>query len=136
MAQQLGTPQKPIVFFDGVCHLCNGFVDWIVARDLDQKILFAPLQGETAAKNLNQDQRQALESVLVLSQGKILSKSSAVLLILEQIPGYGWTRAFQIVPCFLRDLIYNFVARNRYSWFGKSETCRLPTPEEKQVILP
>ncbi|MFN7729866.1 MAG: thiol-disulfide oxidoreductase DCC family protein [Bdellovibrio sp.] len=136
MAEPLGTPQKPIVFFDGVCHLCNGFVDWIVARDQGQKILFAPLQGETAAQNLTQDQRQALESVLVLSQGRILSKSSAVLLILEHLPGYYWTGLFQIVPLFLRDLVYDFVARNRYRWFGKSETCRLPTPDEKQVLLP
>jgi len=130
------TVSKPVVFFDGVCHLCNGFVDWVVARDPEQRILFAPLQGATAEKTLTKDQRQGLSSVLVLSQNEIFEKSSAVLLVFEQLPGYRWTRVFKLIPPFLRDLVYDWVARNRYAWFGKSETCRLPTPNEKSALLP
>lgn len=136
----MGTPtntfSKPVVFFDGVCHLCNGFVDWIVTRDRDQKILFAPLQGGTAKDHLAQDQRQALDSVLVLSQGRIFEKSEAVLLILAHLPRWRWTRVFRWIPLAWRDRAYDLVARNRYRLFGKSETCRIPTPEERSVILP
>lgn len=136
MQTSADTLSKPVVFFDGVCHLCNGFVDWIVAHDPDQKILFAPLQGGTAKDHLTHDQRQALDSVLVLSQGRTFEKSEAVLLILEQLPGYAWTGALRWIPLVLRNGAYDLVAKNRYRLFGKSETCRIPTPEERKVILP
>ncbi len=127
---------QAVVFFDGVCHLCNSFVDWVVARDTSRRLLFAPLQGQTAAERLSRRQRDALSSVLVWDGFQVLEKSEAVLCVFAQIPGYRWTRIARLIPLALRDRIYDFIARNRYRWFGQRETCRLPTAEEKQSLLP
>lgn len=125
-----------MVFFDGVCHLCNGFVDWAVRRDRERLLTFAPLQGETAERMLNPDQRQGLSTVLLWDEGRILTKSSAVLGITSRLPGWGWTRALGFVPRVLRDFIYDLIARNRYRLFGRREHCRLPAPEEREILLP
>jgi predicted DCC family thiol-disulfide oxidoreductase YuxK len=136
MDQEKREQNRTVVFFDGVCHLCNGFVDWAVARDQNKQLLFAPLQGSTAASSLNLKQREKLESVLVLDRGEVFEKSDAVLRVLSRLPRWKWTAVFRLFPRALRDAAYDFVARNRYRWFGKKETCRLPTPEERQSILP
>lgn len=127
---------RPVVFFDGVCHLCNSFVDWVVRHDRDKRILFAPLQGETAANHLTPEQRKELSSVLVKDGDRILEKSEAVLRVLAELPGWKSLATLRLIPRPLRDLVYDFVAKNRYRWFGKYETCRVPTPEERQSILP
>jgi predicted DCC family thiol-disulfide oxidoreductase YuxK len=128
---------RQIIFFDGVCNLCNGFVDFLVSRDKEQVFFFAPLQGETARLRLAADVPAKLNSVVLWNQGQILEKSDAALMILQQLGGIWWlSRLFWIVPAFLRDLIYDLVAVNRYRLFGRRETCRLPTPEEKARFLP
>jgi predicted DCC family thiol-disulfide oxidoreductase YuxK len=128
---------RQIIFFDGVCNLCNAFVDFLFKRDRDLNFTFAPLQGETARHKLNDSQASKLGSVVLWNQGEILEKSDAALMILQQLGGPWWLmRIFWIVPKFLRDLVYDFVATNRYRLFGKRETCRLPTPEEKARFLP
>jgi predicted DCC family thiol-disulfide oxidoreductase YuxK len=111
-------------------------VDFLINRDKDQLFYFAPLQGETARARLPAD-ALGLKSVVLWNQGELLEKSDAALMILQQLGGIWWlSRIFWVVPGFLRDLVYDFVAANRYGLFGKRETCRLPRPEEKVRFLP
>ncbi len=129
---------QTIVFFDGVCHLCNGFVDFVIARDRHHRIFFAPLQGETAQRHLQSEDRLALESVVLVEGRKTYRRSQAVLRILFQLGG-PWLLlglAGSAVPSGLRDSIYNFIARNRLRWFGRREVCRLPSPGERGQLLP
>jgi hypothetical protein len=134
-----GGPKGPIVFFDGVCNLCNGAIDWLVRHDRKRQIQYASLQGTTAAQivpdHLNEGDP---DSILVWVDGAVLSRSDAVLKILSYLsPGYRFLATTgKIVPRFLRDSIYKWVARNRYRWFGKRDSCRLPTPEERATFLP
>ena len=127
-----------ILFFDGVCGLCSKSVDWLLARDSDKKILFAPLQGETAEKFLSREDRENLDTVIFLERGKVYRRSEAVFRAV-QLLGPSWNLLVAIlnfIPVQIRDIVYRAVAANRYPIFGKSETCRLPTPSERQRFLP
>lgn len=127
---------KQVLFFDGVCNLCNGFVDFIVVRDRKNLISFAPLQGGTAKQYLPLERINELNTVVLWREGKIFEKSDAALMVLTQLGGiWGLTKVFWIVPKVLRDLVYDLVARYRYALFGKRETCRLPTQEERKRFL-
>lgn len=134
-----GGPKGPIVFFDGVCNLCNGAVDWLVKRDRQHRIQYASLQGSTAAAMVPEHLTDGdPDSILVWTDGVVLTRSDAVLKVLSYLsPGYrAIATVAKIVPRFARDSIYKWVARNRYRWFGKRESCRLPTPEERATFLP
>jgi predicted DCC family thiol-disulfide oxidoreductase YuxK len=125
----------PIVFFDGVCGLCDQVVDWIIEKDTKAHFRFAPLQGETA-QTAFANPGQALKTVVVLKNERYFKRSSAIVEILLDLPGYralGWL--LWLIPWPLRDLGYGAVAKVRYSIWGKSETCRLPTPEERTRFL-
>ncbi|MFN8634914.1 MAG: thiol-disulfide oxidoreductase DCC family protein [Chloroflexota bacterium] len=129
----------PIVFFDGVCGLCNGSVDWLMARDRRAVLRFAPLQGETAQRTLGplDDDPETWSMVLVDETGRY-RRSDAAIKIVEYLGG-PWAiagRVIGIVPRGLRDAGYRWIARNRYRWFGQHETCRIPTPEERSRFLP
>lgn len=130
-----------IVFFDGVCHLCNGFVDFVILRDQRRTLLFAPLQGETAQKLLqakaHQNARDSLMSVLFWDKGQVFSESDAVLKILTHLPRYKFLGYLGFaIPAFLRNILYRLIARYRYKLFGKRDFCRIPTPEERAYLLP
>ena len=127
-----------IVFFDGVCGLCNRFVDFTLARDHAAYFLFAPLQGETFAARVGATRHQErLRSIVFWDGQQAHVKSEAVLRIVERLGG-GWllVRPLLLVPLALRDSVYDCVAKNRYRWFGKRETCRLPSKTEKERFLP
>jgi predicted DCC family thiol-disulfide oxidoreductase YuxK len=128
---------KPILFFDGHCNLCNGVVDFLVRHDKACKILLAPLQGETARKTLPAGVIAKLSTVVLYDTGgEIYMKSSAVFRV-AWIMG-GWFHLitpFWIVPRLFTNWIYDFVALARYPLFGRRNTCRLPTPEEQQHFL-
>lgn len=131
-------PHK-IVFFDGICHLCNGFVDFSIQNETTQnQLAFAPLQGETAAKLLSTEDRANLNTVVFYDEGEVYRESTAVLRIFQNLKS-PWralgTLGFA-VPKMIRDWIYRAVARNRYRWFGERDTCRLPLPHEKSQLLP
>jgi len=129
--------QKPIIFFDGICHLCNGFVDKVMQRDPHAHFQFAPLQGETAAKLLSSAERLQLDTVILWKDGKKYYRSEAVLKILVKLGGvYSLFALGYFLPPFVRNALYTWVAKNRYSWFGQRETCRLPGPHEKNRLLP
>lgn len=125
-----------IVFFDGVCNLCNGFVDFLVRHDHKHVLRFASLQGKIALELLGPGAGEKLASVVFYKNGSTSTESSAVIQILSQLGG-PWRALLilSVIPSFLRDPIYRFVARNRYRWFGKRETCRLPSPEESALFL-
>ena len=129
---------KSLVLFDGVCNLCNGAVDFIVRHDTQGNFMFASLQSELGQQlldhyNLPKDE---YESMVLLKQGKVYQKSNAALEIAAGLPG-AWSlmRVFKLVPTPLLNALYSFIAINRYRFFGKKETCRLPTPEERSRFL-
>jgi predicted DCC family thiol-disulfide oxidoreductase YuxK len=127
----------PIVFFDGVCGLCSAVVDWIMAHDKDGKFHFSPLQGETAFLVLNEPDRHDLDSIIILKNARDYKRSDAIVEILIELKtpwkALGWI--LKILPRPLRDLGYKIVARFRYRIWGKSELCRLPTPQERARFL-
>lgn len=128
----------PIVLFDGVCNLCNGSVQFLLKRDREARFRFAALQSDTGRSLLAEHglDPNALSSVVLIEDGKIWQESSAALRIARYLPG-AWKllRVFAAVPRPLRDAVYRWIARNRYRWFGKTETCWLPTPELKARFL-
>jgi predicted DCC family thiol-disulfide oxidoreductase YuxK len=128
--------QKPVIFFDGVCGLCNRSVDFLIRHDKRRLFLFAPLQGETAAKELSGSFTEQPDTIILKEDLQVYYKSTAVLRILSKIGGvWKLTAAGYIIPRYLRDIIYDIVANNRYKIFGKKESCRIPSPEERKIFL-
>lgn len=136
-ADQAGR-RHSILFFDGVCGLCNRFVDLILRADSGDRFRYAPLQGETAQHMLGrQEQTGGPRSFVFLEKDRLFEQSNAVLLALSRLGG-AWrlVAVLYVVPRPLRDFVYRIVARNRYRWFGKRDVCRVPTPEEQDRFLP
>lgn len=126
-----------IVFFDGVCNLCNGFINFIFARNNDETIKVASLQGETAKQTLSEDEVKKLSTVIYFREGKKYYRSRAVIFVLNDMGlPYSLALIFLAIPDVIRDLIYDFIAKNRYKFFGKKDLCRLATPEERNRFLP
>ena len=125
-----------IVYFDGVCGICNWFIDFLLKIDKTNLLVFAPLQGETAKENIHTKYLEDISTIIFQENGKIYTKSDAVLQIFNIIGGF-WTIFvfFYVFPRFIRDKVYVFIANNRYQWFGKKESCRMPTNEELDKIL-
>ncbi|MDG2247256.1 MAG: DCC1-like thiol-disulfide oxidoreductase family protein [Flavobacteriales bacterium] len=125
-----------IVFFDGVCSICNSTVDFLMNEDEEGVLKFASLQGETAKQHAEVPQEETPGSIIYFREGTIHSKSSAVLLILKDLGGLWRVLSFlRIIPKPIRNAVYDLIARNRYKWFGKKETCRMPTAEERGRLL-
>ncbi|MEQ1723449.1 MAG: DCC1-like thiol-disulfide oxidoreductase family protein [Pseudobdellovibrio sp.] len=125
-----------IIFFDGICLLCNSFVNYVFNNDNKHQFKYSALQSKTAFDLLPQSDLK-LDSIVYFEDNKTYKRSTAVLRIMFHLGG-AWpliSVTLAIIPTPIRDFIYNFVAKNRYQVFGKSETCRLPTPEEKQYFL-
>ena len=127
---------EQIIFFDGVCNLCNWYVEFAIKVDKKGALKFASLQGETAKQLLTQEQRESLKSLMFYQKGQTYEESEAVLKAMIAIGGI-WKAAYLafIIPGFLRDAVYRWVARNRYRFFGQRETCRVPSPEERSRLL-
>lgn len=129
--------EAPIVFFDGECGLCDRFVQLLLQLDEHNRLRFAPLQGETAARLLPAEAAASLDSVVVLSGGRFFRRSRAIVEI-GRILGGVWGGAawlFWLIPGPLRDVAYRGVARVRYQLFGRRAACRLPTPEQQSRFL-
>lgn len=130
--------KKSVILFDGVCNLCNASIDFILKRDKKNQFLVGALQEEAGQKLLSKFEvnPEYLDSLVLIEDEKIYFRSTAAIRIAKHLSGlwpifYG----FIILPPSIRDGIYNLVGRNRYSWFGKKNTCRLPSPEEKAKFL-
>ena len=128
-----------IILYDGVCNLCDHTVKFILKRDKKGVFNFAPLQSSFAKEELSKlgyHLLTDLSSVVLVSGGKVFSKSSAFLEIIKKLP-LPWPLFFPaiIIPKVVRDLIYDWISKNRYRWFGKSDTCLLPKPEWKSRFV-
>lgn len=130
-------PKKHIIFFDGVCNLCNGAVDFIIKRDDDFQFIFGSLQSPLAKHLLGELQTTSLEYIIVkTSDGKILTKSKAVFFISKRIKGISkLISIFSILPLSITDFFYSIIAKYRYNLFGKRNTCRVSDPEDKFRFL-
>jgi predicted DCC family thiol-disulfide oxidoreductase YuxK len=129
-------PVEKILFFDGVCNLCNFFIDFLIKRKQASALFFAPLQGPTAQKMLAPSFTQKVDSVIYLKNGQVWRESSAALMVLADLGGvWALARFFLVIPTVVRDGTYRWVARNRYKVFGKRDTCRLPSQEERRRFL-
>ena len=128
----------PTLLFDGVCNLCSGSVQFILKRDPKGAFRFASLQSEVGRKLMTEHglDPEALSSVVLIENGRAYQESSAALRIARHMAG-AWKllRVLAVIPRPLRDAIYRLIARNRYRWFGKSESCWLPTPELRARFL-
>ncbi|MEQ8240240.1 MAG: DCC1-like thiol-disulfide oxidoreductase family protein [Cyclobacteriaceae bacterium] len=128
---------KNIVFFDGVCNLCNSAVDVILRRDYAGKLYFASLQSDFAANFLPRFGMTSrnMDSVIFYANGRLYDKSSAILEIAKHLRFYRYFYFLKIVPKIFRDFIYSMIANSRYSVFGKKDTCRIATEDEKERFL-
>ena len=129
---------SPIILFDGVCNLCNASVNFVIDRDPRGIFRFAALQSEVARPMLEKQglTDEALDSIVLLEKDKIYRRSTAALRIAKRLKGvWPLLYLFIVVPPPLRNAVYDWIARNRYRWFGKSETCRVPTPELQERFL-
>jgi predicted DCC family thiol-disulfide oxidoreductase YuxK len=130
--------QHSIIFFDGVCNLCAGSVKFVIRRDKKDFFRFAPLQSDAAREYLGPADASAgaPSSIILLENGKVYKRSSAVLRIARHLGG-GWNLlyAFLIIPAFIRDYVYDQIAKRRYSIWGKEESCMVPTAELKAKFL-
>lgn len=128
--------ETSVIYFDGVCGLCNGFVDFVLARDRARRYRFAPLQGEVATARVGPAGAVDPTTILHEEDGVFRDRSAAALRIVSGLGGaWCFVAVLGLVPRPIRDAVYDWVARNRYAWFGKRDTCRLPTPEERAVFL-
>ncbi len=129
--RRIPAPASAVVLFDGVCNLCNGTVLFVIDRDPEEIFRFAALQTELARRLLAEhgSTGEGLSSLILLEGGRHYTESTAALRIARRLSG-AWPLlyAFSLVPRPVRDAVYRWIARNRYRWFGRSESCRIPTP--------
>jgi predicted DCC family thiol-disulfide oxidoreductase YuxK len=133
-------PDQAVILFDGVCNLCNAWVLFVIDRDPRARFVFAPLQGDAAVTLLRARGYvgdTASPATVVLVEGeRVYDRSTAVLRILRRLGGLWPLLALLLaIPRSVRDPIYDWVARRRYGWFGRSDRCRLPTPELRARFL-
>ena len=128
----MNSTAPPVILFDGICNLCNASVDFVIERDRREVFRFASLQGKTGQILLREHQLpdDAMDTVILIEGGRPYTRSTAALRIARRLSfPYPLLSIFLAVPSFLRNLIYDVIARNRYCWFGRTDTCRVPTPE-------
>ena len=127
-----------IVCFDGVCGICNEWVDFLIKRDPTQKLKYCPLQNEIIHDSLLQQgiDPKKLETIVFLKQGKVFTKSDAALEILKVIKFMPWLVSLALIfPKFIRNIVYDLIAKNRYRIMKPKESCRLPTSQEKDLFI-
>ncbi len=128
--------QTGILYFDGVCSLCNKFINFLMVADKGNSLQYSPLQGKTAEKNLDSVYLDKLDTIVYQEAGKFYSESDAVIRAVSGMGGiWKFVLLIKLIPKFIRNPIYRFVAKNRFQWFGKKDACRIPTPEERGKIL-
>lgn len=130
---------KKIVLFDGICNLCDSTIQYIIKKDKKDVFRFVALQsdlGQEILKHIGIDTKN-IDSIVLYEPGvAYFYKSSAAIEIAKDLGGFlGLSVAFKLIPTFLRNPIYDYVAKNRYKWYGKKEACMIPTPELKAKFL-
>ncbi len=130
---------RQVIFYDGVCILCNRFIRFVLRWDRKKEIYISPLQSAFAGavlKNFDIDPGK-LDTVVFYKNGRIHTRSDVVFSVFRSF-GFPWTilNVCELIPRKVRDDVYNWVARNRYGWFGKaSETCPIPDAAQKRQII-
>ncbi|MFD1673229.1 thiol-disulfide oxidoreductase DCC family protein [Alicyclobacillus fodiniaquatilis] len=130
--------ETSVILFDGVCNLCNAAINFIIPRDTAKNFRFAALQSEAGSALVRQFSSATgeLNSLILLSHGRMSSKSTAVLRIARELDGlWPICYVFIAVPRPLRDAVYDFVARHRYKWFGRRDKCMIPTADMLERFL-
>ena len=130
--------QHSIILFDGVCNLCNGAVKFVIKRDNRNHFLFASLQSDEGKQIVEEHNfpDNKMKSFFLVENGKVYDRSTAALRVARRLTGlWPLLYGFIIVPGFIRDGVYNWIAKNRYQWFGKKDECMVPTPELKAKFL-
>lgn len=127
--------EPPIFIFDGVCNFCNGLVNFLIDRDPKKRLRFAAAQGKTGKKLLKKF-KMKYTSIIFIDDGKVYTKSTAFLRMMRYLSG-PWPvfYVFILLPKFLRNILYDLIGKNRYKWFGKRTTCRVPTKNIKDRFL-
>ena len=129
---------RKIILFDGICNLCNQSVQFVIEHDSKNQFRFASLQSDFGQDFLKKNKLEAtqFDSIVFIEDDQFYTKSSAALKIAKYLDGItSWLTIFMIIPKPLRDIVYSFIAKNRYRWFRKNESCWLPTPELKAKFL-
>lgn len=128
----------PLIIFDGVCNYCCGMVDFIIKRDPRGVFRFAPFQSEAARRVLGAYNYPAdsPDSFVLIEEGKLYTKSEAGLRVQRLLGGFHkLLYALILVPAPIRDAVYDYIARNRYKWYGRKEECMVPAPEIRSRFL-
>ncbi len=123
---------QSIILFDGVCNFCNSAVNFVIKRDKNNLIQFSPLQTEIAHELLARHKlpTENMKSFIFIEEGKSYTQSTAALKVCRYLTGlWPLLYSFIIIPHFIRDGIYKWIAKNRYKWFGQKNECMIPTPE-------
>ena len=126
---------KNIIFFDGVCELCDWFVNFVFKRDSKKQFLYAPLQGDTAKTHLKAEDIQGLKSIIFFNQGAVLKENSALKAILKKLYP-RWAFLLSLFPNVIFNLFYRFFAKRRYALFGKKEISYQASSEQQKYFLP
>lgn len=138
MGENYTIANQDVLLFDGVCNLCNSSVNFIIDHDPKGHFKFAALQSEFGQEKLAElgfDQEE-FDSLVLLSGNAVYQKSSAALRIAKKLNGlYPLLYVFMIIPPFIRHGVYDIIAKNRYKWFGKEDSCRIPTPDLKARFM-
>jgi predicted DCC family thiol-disulfide oxidoreductase YuxK len=130
--------EHPVILFDGVCNLCSSSVQFVIKHDPKRQFRFASLQskyGQRVMKKFGLPENE-LNSFILLENEKIYTRSTGALRVTKKLSGlWPLLYGFMIIPPFIRNAVYSYIAHHRYKWFGKKEACWIPTPELKQLFL-
>lgn len=131
--------EHPVVLFDGVCVLCSKTVQFLIARDPGRKLRFASLQSDVGAEllaNAGAENLAELKSIVFVEGSRVSVRSTAALRIARRLGSWlALLYAFMVVPRFIRDAVYDFIAARRYRWFGQREACMVPSPADRERFL-
>lgn len=129
---------NPVILFDGICNFCNSAINFVIRHDRKKIFRYASLQSEAGKQLIQQylGDNPLPDSFILIHDGKMYMRSTAALKVLKLLGrNFALAYGFIIVPRFIRDGVYNFIARNRYKWFGKKESCMIPSKEIAELFL-
>lgn len=128
--------EHPIIVFDGVCNLCNGFVQWIIKHDKERIFRYTTLDNDNFINATHSMNKVNHDTVMLIINGEIFIESDVSMEVFQMLPyPYKILSILRWIPKYIRDKVYRWIARNRYRWFGKRDACMIPTAEENVLFL-